>query len=418
MKILILGAGITGVTTAYFLAERGYEVHVVDREAASAMQTSFANGGQLSYSHAEPWANPSVLPKALQWMFKDDAPLLFRPRLDYHTISWLLKFLGQCTTKKALKNTETTLRLGLYSREVINELADRTQIEFHYRHKGIVHIFKSQKAFDGAIRIADFQAPLGAPYQRLTPDETVSLEPALKHIAPSLFGSIYYPEDESGDIHLFTQELAALGEKNGNVKFHYGTQVQYLHREGNKITGVQTSKGKMTADIYVMAMGSYSYLHLKDIKINVPMYPMKGYSISVPVGRNPEEAPVVSITDQAEKIVYSRLGKILRAAGTAEFAGYNTEINRKRVRMLKRNVEKLFPHCGDLSQATEWACLRPQLPDGAALIGKCKYDNLILNTGHGSLGWTLGPGSAKITADIIDGKQPEISLEGLTIDRF
>lgn len=418
MKILILGAGITGVSTAYFLAERGYEVAVVDREAASAMQTSFANGGQLSYSHAEPWANPSVVKKALQWMFRDDAPLLFRPKLDMHTISWLLQFLGQCTDKKALKNTETTLRLGLYSKQVLNELADRTKVKFHYRHKGIIHIFKSQKALDAGVKQADFQAPLGAPYKLLSPDETVDTEPALKYIAPTLCGSIYYPEDESGDIHLFTQELAELGEKNGKVKFHYGTQVQYLHREGNKITGVQTSKGKMQADIYIMAMGSYSYLHLKDIKINVPMYPMKGYSISVPVGDTNHEAPIVSITDQAEKIVYSRLGTILRAAGTAEFAGFNTEISRKRVRMLKRNVEKLFPKCGDLSQATEWACLRPQLPDGAALLGKCKYENLILNTGHGSLGWTLGPGSAKITADIIDGKEPEISLDGLTIDRF
>lgn len=418
MKIIILGAGIAGVSAAYFLAESGHEVHVVDREASSAMQTSFANGGQLSYSHAEPWANPGVLKKALPWVFKNDAPLLFRPKLDWHTLSWLTKFLGQCTEKKAIANTINTLRLGLYSRDVLNELAERTKVEFHYRHKGIAHIFKSQKSFDAGIEQAEFQVQHGAPYQTLTPEQCIELEPALKHIAPTLCGAVYYPDDESGDIHLFTQELAEMEDTSGRVKFHYGTRVQYLHREGNKITGVQTSKGKMEGDIYVMAMGSYSYLHLRDIKINVPMYPMKGYSISVPVGDSVTEAPTVSITDQSEKIVYSRLGNILRAAGTAEFAGFNTEINRKRVRMLKRNVEKLFPNCGDLSQATEWACLRPQMPDGGALIGKCKYENLILNTGHGSLGWTLGPGSSKIVADIIDGKEPEISLDGLTIDRF
>jgi D-amino-acid dehydrogenase len=414
MKILVLGAGITGVTAAYLLSRRGHEVTVVERHENAGRETSFANGGQLSYSHAEPWANPEALVKILKWIWRDDAPLKFRPSLDPHMWAWSLKFLAQCSHKKALITTANTLRLALYSRVVLQQIAKDAGIDFHYHQKGILHIFRSEKALEGARKMAKYQESLGCPYEEHSLTQCLEKIPTLKSIRSELTGGLFFPTDESGDIFLYCQALA---KKCAGVEFKYGTHITRLLSEGDTITGVETDKGTLKADRYVMAMGSYSAIYLRQVGVRAPIYPMKGYSISVPL-KNPESISNVSLTDQEHKLVYSRLGNVLRVAGTAEFAGYSQTVNKKRVAALKTQVARLYPGVGDVESSTEWACIRPQTPDGAPILGRTKYKNLILNTGHGTLGWTLGPGSSQIITDLIDGKSPGIDLSGLTIDRY
>lgn len=419
MKILILGSGVIGVTTAYFLSKRGHDVTVIDREPESARECSFANGGQLSYTHAEPWANPKSLKKAIQWIGKKDAPLMFRFRADYHMWRWACKFLWNCRKKATLKNTETMLRLGLYSREIMHRLQDELHLDYHYTQCGILHFFTDQYALDCATRQAEFQKDRGAPYELLTKEQCLEKEPALKARAHELVGGIYDCLDESGDVFMFTKALAERDKKKTgeSVTFQYDTTITGLRVEGNRIAAVQTDKGDMEADVIVMSLGAYSPVFLRKIGIDVPIYPMKGYSISVPM-EGYDGAPNVSITDQKDKIVYSRLGNVFRVAGTAEFAGYDHSVNPYRIQLLKEAVRKNFPDAGDIDNATEWACLRPSTPDGPPILGRCRYENLILNTGHGTLGWTQSAGSARIVADIIEGKTPEIAMDGLTVDRF
>lgn len=416
MKIIVLGSGVLGVTTAYFLSKRGHKVTVIDRQPESARETSFANGGQLSYGHAEPWASPASLKKAIKWLGKKDAPLLFSFRLDYHMWKWTLGFLRNCTNERVRENTKTMLRLGLYSREVLHKMQDQAPLDFHYIQRGILHIFKSQDAFDAAVAQAEFQKGLGAPFESFSPEECIKKEPALEYLKDSLVGGIYSSIDESADVFAFTQILA--GREGGSgVSFSYNTVIRNILTEGGKVIGIETDKGIKKADAYVVSLGSYSPIYLRKIGVKVPIYPMKGYSISVPIGDH-KGVPEISITDQAEKVVFSRLGKVFRAAGTAEFAGYDHSIKASRIKMLKDVTRRNFPDCGDIDNAAQWACLRPSTPDGPPILGKCKYDNLFLSTGNGTLGWTQAPGSAKIVADIIEGKEPEIDMTGLTIDRY
>ena len=415
MKILILGSGVIGVTTAWFLAKNGHDVTVIDRQGESARECSFANGGQLSYCHAEPWSTPKAMKKAIRWMGKKDAPLLFRWRLDYNMWKWAFQFLGNCTKEHVGENTEVMLRLMLYSREMMHELQSELNLDFNYLQKGMLHIFDDEYSLNCSIRQSEHQKELGAPYERLTADECVAKEPALKHRKDKLFGGIYYPWDESGDVFKFTKELTAKCKDLG-VKFMFGTEIRSLKKEGDKITAIETSEGDIEADKYVMSMGAYSSVYLRKVGISVPIYPMKGYSISVPVEESTEgEVPMVSITDQKDKIVYSHLGNVLRAAGTAEFAGYNHDILPYRTNMLKEAVKRNFPNSGDVNIASEWACLRPSTPNSIPILGKTPYDNLVMNTGHGTLGWTQAAASAKIVSDIIEDNKPAIDLAGLTL---
>lgn len=417
MKVLILGSGVIGVTTAYVLAARGYDVEVVDRGADSATETSYANGGQLSYSHAQPWANPDIFPKLFEWMFQSDAPLVLRPRADWHMIKWDLKFLANCTQNRANANTVTMLRLGLYSKKKLDQLVAITGIKFDHARDGILHVFSDPKVFDHAKRQARFQETLGCKEKVLTPDQCLRLEPALEHSPTPLIGGIHAHLDESGNVREFSQALARICQQDFNVKFHYGTTVQTLVKKGRRIGAVKTDKGDLEADCYVMSMGSYSSLHLRKVGIHVPIYPMKGYSVTLPANMY---SPKVSITDQQAKIVYSRLGDRLRIAGTAEFAGYNTEVKEKRIIPILNAIKTFFPKAvpEDESQIGLWACLRPSTPDGPPIIGRTPIDNLFANTGHGTLGWTQAAGSAFLFADSFEGKQPEISLDGMTIDRY
>jgi D-amino-acid dehydrogenase len=414
MKIIILGAGALGVLSAYFLGRDGHEVVVVDRQPEPARETSYANGGQLSYSHAEPWANPYIFPKLFRWMWQEDAPLVLRFNGDPHMIRWGLRFLWNCRKSAADQHSLRLLRLGMFSKQKMKEVIAETQIDFHHIAKGILHVYSNEKEFEHAQKQAEFQHQNGCEEKVLSWQECVAMDPALAHSAKTIYGGIHAPGDESGDICVFTQKLAAYCKEKFKAEFIFDTEILSLNDENEEISHIATNKGNMRADAYIMAMGSYSSVYLRKIGVNVPIYPMKGYSITFPAN---EFAPTVSITDDALKIVYSRLGDRIRVAGTAEFAGYNTDIRKKRIEPIVNGVKTLFPKA-DMSEVFEWACLRPSTPDGPPIIGKTKYKNLFLNTGHGTLGWTQGAGSASLLADIFAGKSTEISMDGLTVDRY
>lgn len=414
MHIIVLGSGALGVLSAYYLGKAGHTVEVIDRQPESARETSYANGGQLSYSHAEPWANPAVFPKVFKWMWQDDAPLVLRFSTDPHMIAWGLRFLWNCRKSAADRHSLVMLRLGLFSKAKMKEVVADTGIEFHNIQKGILHVFSNEKEFEHAQKQAEFQHQHGCEEKILTWEECKTMEPALAHSSKVIYGGIHAPIDESGDICLFTQKLAKYCEEKFGAKFHYNTEILSLNDENEEISHVATNRGNMRADAFVMSMGSYSPVFLRKIGVHVPIYPMKGYSVTFNAN---EYTPTTSITDDALKIVYSRLGDRIRVAGTAEFAGYNTDIRKKRIDPIMRGINTLFPKA-DMSQVDEWACLRPSTPDGPPIIGKTKYKNLFLNTGHGTLGWTQGAGSANLLADIIAGKTTEIALDGLTANRY
>lgn len=415
MKIVILGAGVIGISTAYLLASRGHEVEVVERNNASGMETSFANGGQLSFSHAEPWANPAVFFKIMKWMFKDDAPLVLRPRADMEMMKWMLKFIFNCTEQRAQANGVNILRLGLYSKKKMEWFRTFSGIKFDNIREGILHIFTQEKDLEGAIRQAKFQDRFGCPSEVADHKKCIQLEPALEHAGMPIIGGIFQSLDESGDVFTFTQELARLCESEYKTVFRYGTAVNSIEAEKGKIVSVNTDKGTIKGDVYIMSLGSYSQIYLKPLGIHVPIYPMKGYSVTFPANHY---SPQMSLTDTENKIVYSKLGDRLRIAGTAEFAGHNTSIRPERIAPIVNAVKKLLPKCEYDRPESEWACLRPSTPDGPPIIGKTRYSNFYMNTGHGTLGWTQAAGSAALIADIIENRSTEISLEGLTVDRY
>lgn len=414
MKVVILGSGVLGTTTAYYLASRGHEVHVLERAEKSAMETSFANGGQLSFSHSEPWANPAVLPKIVKWLGKEDAPLVFRFGTDVNMYRWGLSFLRNCTKARADYNSANLLRLGLYSRQCINVVQQETGVAFDNLKLGTLHIYSNQKELDLAIAQAQYQEQFGCPFAVLDREGVLKLEPALANTSRPILGAVHYTADESGDVHQFTVNLAEYCQQKLGVTFHYHTPVDGIDASGGAITSVRSGNTQFTADAYVMALGSFSANWAKKLGFYLPIYPMKGYSITIPLD-NPEKAPKVSITDTEKKIVYSRLGNRLRVAGTAEFAGYNTDILNTRITPITKAAMELFPGCGDPAKVVEWAGLRPATPHGSPILGKSRYSNLYLNTGHGTLGWTLSCGSSRVVADMIEGKTPEISLEGYTV---
>lgn len=415
MKLCVIGAGVLGVTSAYELAKRGHDVTVIERAAEPARECSYANGGQLSYAHAEPWANPSVFPKLFKWAFQDDAPLVLRPSLDPHMLRWGALFLLNCLPSRARRHSEVMLRLGLYSKKKMAELMDDTQVEFHHLSKGILHVFSDQKSYDHARKQAEFQHSLGCEENALTIEECFRLEPTLAGTTKQLVGGIHAPIDESGDIHIFTRNLAEMIAEKYGVKFRFNTKLRRLHRAGNGVSHMELDSGEFVSgfDSYVMCAGSYSPVYLRQLGLYVPIYPMKGYSISFNAS---DACPQVSITDDAAKQVYTRLGGRMRVAGTAEFAGYNEAVRKVRIDPLVNGVKSLFP-AAPIEELAEWACLRPSTPDGPPIIGRTPISNLYMNTGHGTLGWTQSAGSARLLADVVDNKPTEIPLSGLEIER-
>lgn len=417
MKICVLGAGVLGVTTAYELAKRGHEVTVIERQPEPARECSFANGGQLSYAHAEPWANPGVFPKLFKWMFQDDAPLVLRPSLDPHMMRWGLLFLLNCLPARARRHSEVLLRLGQYSRKKMAELIADTGVEFHHLQRGILHVYEDEASFAHARKQAAFQHALGCEENVLSRDEVVALEPTLAHAKATIIGGIHAPGDESGDIHIFTRNLADYCAKQYKVKFLFNKKIKRIHKHNNAVSHIEFegAPGEFLSgfDGYVMAMGAASSVYLRQLGLYVPIYPMKGYSISFDAT---EFCPHVSLTDDAAKQVYSRLGNRMRVAGTAEFDGYNEQVRPVRIAPLLKGMKKLFPQA-PLENLAEWACLRPSTPDGPPIIGKTPLSNLSINSGHGTLGWTQAAGSARLLADELEGRPTEIPLNGLDIGR-
>jgi D-amino-acid dehydrogenase len=421
MRVLVLGSGLLGVSSAYYLSQLGHEVTVVDRQANPAAETSFANGGQISVSHAEPWANPSAPIKVLQWLGKEDAPLLFRIRADMRQWLWGLQFMRECTPARRRHNIEQIVRLGTYSRDMLQELRRNTGLHYDQRTQGILHFYTSQKEFESAEGPAAQMRELGCDRRVVSADEAVKLEPALKHIRPQLAGATYTAEDESGDANRFARELVKLCEAAG-VKFLMSHTITALRETGGQIDHVEATDGegrfqKLSADSYVLAMGSLSPLYVQPLGINLPIYPAKGYSVTMPV-KDASMAHQVSLTDDEYKLVFSRLtpqegdprGDRLRIAGTAEFNGYDRDLNRVRCEAIVRRVEQLFPGAGDTAQASYWTGLRPATPSNVPIIGKSKLPNLYFNTGHGTLGWTHACGSGKSIARIVSGLAPEVDF--------
>jgi D-amino-acid dehydrogenase len=417
MRVLVLGSGLLGVSSAYYLSQLGHEVTVLDRQASPAAETSFANGGQISVSHAEPWANPSAPLKVLQWLGKEDAPLLFRIRADMRQWLWGLQFLRECTPARTSHNIKQIVRLGTYSRDMLQALRRDTGLSYAQRTQGILHFYTTQKEFDGALKPAELMRQLGCERQVISADEAVRLEPALQHIRPQLAGATYTAEDESGDANMFARELVKLCQ-NAGVKFLMSHTVTALREAGGAIDHVEAtdSEGRfqrVRADAYVMAMGSMSPIYAAPLGINLPIYPAKGYSVTMPVV-DAKKAYQVSLTDDEYKLVFSRYtteaGDRMRIAGTAELNGYDRYLNRVRCEAIVKRVEQLFPGAGDAEQAQFWTGLRPATPSNVPLIGKTKLSNFYLNTGHGTLGWTHACGSGKSIAHIISGLAPEVDF--------
>jgi D-amino-acid dehydrogenase len=413
MRVLVLGAGVIGTAAAWYLHKSGHDVTVLDRQGGAGRETSYANGGQISVSHAEPWANPSAPLKLLKWLGREDAPLLFRLRADARQWRWGLSFLAQCTPGNTRRNIEQIVNLGLYSRASLQELRQETQIRYDHLERGILHFYTSQSEFDAAQVPAQVMREHGADLDMLTPDEVVAIEPALAAARDTIVGGSMTVTDESGDAGMFTRELARLCAVNG-VEFRYNTTIFGLDREGDAITGVRVrqedgSYATLTADAYLVCLGSYSHMLVGEHGIDLNIYPAKGYSVTMPVA-DPSRAYSVSLTDDEYKLVFSRLGDRLRIAGTAELNGYNLELNKVRCDAIVRRVDQLFPGAGDPSGATFWTGLRPATPSNVPYIGRTRVKNLFLDTGHGTLGWTHACGSGRAIADIISGVQPDVNF--------
>jgi D-amino-acid dehydrogenase len=413
MRVLVLGGGVIGVTTAWYLAADGHEVTVVDRQPGAALETSFANGGQISASYAEPWANPEAPLKILKWLGRDDSPLLFRLNADPRQWRWGLQFLFECLPSRTRHNTIQCLNLALYSRDCLKALRNDTGIEYDALTRGILQFYTDQAEFDQGVASSVLMREFGCDREVRTPDECVAIEPALVSCKDQLAGGIFTATDESGDAHIFTVELAKRAEAAG-VKFRWSTHIDALERQGDhisgvRITGADGAEATLTADAIVMALGSFSPFLLSKLSVPCLVYPAKGYSMTLDVGEH-QGAPMVSLTDLAWKIVLTRLGNRLRVAGTAELSGYSETLNPVRCEALLRRTFELFPDAGDRASAKYWTGLRPATPSNVPLIGPTRYRNLYMNTGHGTLGWTMACGSARLVADVIGGRPPQVDF--------
>ena len=411
MKIAVLGAGVIGVTGAWYLARAGHEVVLIERREGAGLETSFANGGQISAGHAEPWAKPSVLPKLLGWLGREDAPLLFRPRASWAQWAWGLRFLRECAPGRFERNARNLAALARYSRDCIRALRADTGIEYD-RHPGILQFFTSEKDFQAGAEHAEAARSYGVDREVKSAAQCVAIEPALAGSTIRIAGGVYAPEDESGDAYRFTQRLAALCVERG-VTLRTQSVVERIDASGGQVDAVWLRQGpgpseRLTADAYVVSLGSWSPLLLAPIGVHIPVYPLKGYSITLALQPD-DAAPTVSLSDDAAKVVYSRLGARLRGAGTAELAGYDTSINAVRCEAILSRARQLFPALANAGPAQYWAGLRPATPTNAPLIGRTRLRNLFLNTGHGTLGWTLACGSAQALADLVSGRTPQVS---------
>ena len=417
MRVLILGSGIIGTTSAYYLAKQGHDVTVIDRQNSVALETSHANAGQLSYSFSSPWAAPGLPLSLIKWMFSKHPPLIVNPNLNSETVKFLYQMLKNCNSKSYEINKSRMVRVSNFSKKCLLELEKDEDIFYEQRKQGSLLLFKSAKQIENIKKDLSLLEKLNIQYELLDLNGCIQAEPGLHHVKSEFTSGLRFANDCTGNCYLFTNQLYKKCLEMG-VKFEFNTQIEDIQIEKERISSIKTNRGEFDSDSYVVALGSYSSKILSKIGINIPVYPVKGYSITLPVLNN-EDAPQSTIIDDTFKIGITRLGNNIRVAGTAHITGYNLELREKSLSLLKYGLNRLFPYateeCDDMKF---WAGLRPNTPDGPPIIGATPYSNLYLNTGHGTLGWTMSLGSGKLLADIISGIEPEISLEGIDMSRF
>ena len=416
MKVLVLGSGVIGVASAYQLALAGHEVTVVDRQPAAALETSYANAGEVSPGYSAPWAGPGVPLKAVKWLLMAHRPLVIRPQLDLALVRWAIAMLRNCTSERYELNKGRMVRVAEYSRDCLKALRAETGITYDERTRGTLQLFRTQAQLDGTAADIAVLERYGVAFEVQGVAGCIRVEPALANVREKFVGGLLLPGDETGDCFKFTQNLAALAVQRG-VQFRYGTQIKKLLHAGRRIEGVATDTGTLKADAYLVALGSHSPLLLKPVGIRMPVYPVKGYSITVPIA-DPAGAPESTVMDETHKIAVTRLGDRIRVGGTAELAGYTLKLHDARRETLAHVVTDLFPRGGDVKRAEFWCGLRPMTPDGTPILGSTRLPNLFMATGHGTLGWTMAAGTGRVMADVISGRTPEIDMEGLTLERY
>ncbi|MBD8563454.1 D-amino acid dehydrogenase [Oxalobacteraceae sp. CFBP 8763] len=415
MRVIVLGSGVVGVTTAYYLALAGHEVTVIDRQPGPALETSFANAGQISPGYASPWAAPGIPLKAAKWLFQRHAPLSIKPDGTLFQLQWMWEMYRNCDPARYAVNKERMVRLAEYSRDCMRQLRRDTGIAYEGRQQGTVQLFRTQQQFDSAAKDINVLRDAGVAYEVLQGAQLAAAEPALANVAHKLVGGLRLPNDETGDCQLFTTRLTAMARDLG-VRFEFDTTVRRLEQAGGEIAGIVTDKGVLTADRYVLATGSHTRALLQRW-FPVPVYPMKGYSLTVPIV-DAARAPVSTILDETYKIAVTRFDDRIRVGGMAELSGFNLELNPRRRETLELVVNDLFPGAGDTAQASFWTGLRPMTPDSTPIVGPTPLRNLFLNTGHGTLGWTMAAGSATVIADLVGGKTPAIRADDLAVFRY
>ena len=416
MRIVILGAGVIGVTSAWYLAKAGHEVTVIDRQSGPALETSFANAGEISPGYASPWAAPGIPMKAVKWLFMHHAPLIINARPDLAKIEWVTRMLLNCTSAAYGVNKSRMVRLAEYSRDCLIGLRADTGIAYDERSMGTLQLFRTEKQVDAAYKDIKVLKADGVPFEVLDADGCIAAEPGLAPNRAKFTGGLRLPGDETGDCFKFTNSLAEMAKAAG-VTFHFGVSIDRLEKDGTTIAAVHTSRGRITADAFVLALGSYSPQMARPFGMRLPVYPVKGYSITAPIV-NEARAPVSTIMDESYKIAITRLGDRVRAGGMAEISGFNNTLHERRKATLQFSVEDLFGGAADQSKASFWSGLRPMTPDGTPILGASTVPNLWLNTGHGTLGWTMAAGSGRVLADLISGKQPDIKTSDLGYSRY
>lgn len=416
MKVVVLGSGVIGVASAWYLAEAGHEVIVVDRQPGPALETSFANAGEISPGYASPWAAPGIPQKAIRWLMMRHAPLILRPAVDREMLGWLFSMLRNCTSARYAINKARMVRLAEYSRDRLIALRADTGITYDERMQGTLQLFRTQKQLDGTAKDIAVLRAGGVPFELLDREGCIAAEPGLAPSRDKIVGGLRLPGDETGDCFKFTGALAAMAAERG-VQFHYGESIRSLVIESGRVAGVETDHGRITADRYVLALGSHSAAMLRPLGLKLPVYPVKGYSITVPIV-DAALSPESTLMDESYKIAITRLGHRIRVGGMAEISGYNNALPERRRATLVHSLTDLFPGAGDIDAASYWSGLRPMTPDGTPVIGKTPYDNLFLNTGHGTLGWTMACGSGRLIADLVSGRPTDIEAADLSIARY
>jgi D-amino-acid dehydrogenase len=409
-----MGGGVIGVTTAYYLARDGHEVTVLDRQPQVASETSFANAGLIAPGHAYTWASPRAPKILFKSLFSGKQAFRLRPRADPQMWAWMLLFLRNCTTERARLNTIRKLRLCVYSQEALHEVVEATGVAYDRSTGGALYLYRTPASFDRGVASSSILRHNGLRLEVVDRDRVAALEPALAPVKDRLAGAIYAPTDESGDARMFTHALAAFCRNKMDVRFGLETTIRGVDVQGETIVRLLTDKGEIRADTYVLALGCDSPILARQLGLRLPIYPVKGYSVTVPIGRE-DAAPHLGGVDEEHLVAFARMGARLRLTATAEFSGYDRSHRPKDFRTMLRVARELFPEGGDYTRPLYWAGLRPMTPEGTPILGQTRYRNLLLNTGHGHMGWTMACGSARITADLLAGRQPDISLEGMTL---